>query len=784
MSSLRKTYFAKALIAVIFSAAVMFLVSCSATKHVPKGHYLLDKVKINVTDEKQASDFDKSALNSYLRQNENHKVLGGLKLQLAVYNLSGKDSTNWFNKWLRRIGAAPVIFDSALTVASAKQLNLAVSNRGYMKNQVHTDVKLDSAKKKARVTYDITLGRPYIVRSIAYNIPNDTLRARILADSTRAPIKVGDIFNHNKLDKWRAQITDSLRNIGYFAFTKENITFIADTAANSYDVDLTLATIDLRRNNSTDLSFDMQKPFIVRNVTFVTNYDPVLMHDGNFFAPDTVSYHGYKIFYGKDKYLRKRVLEECCFIKPGQLYNAADVNRTYQAFGRLEILRFVNVEIQPVGQLNGTPMVDAWILLSRDKSQSVSLSLEGTNSEGDLGFGVGLDYTHRNIFKGSEALNAKFKVSYESLSGDLSGLINDHYSEYSAQVGIKFPKFKAPLLTENFKRRIQASTELNTSFSYQRRPAYTRIIAGAGWKYVWRDRGLQNRHTFNLIDLNYVYLPAFDNSFIKDITNPLLLYSYEDHFIMRMGYSFYHTNKQPASLLGKQFQTNIYTIRASAETAGNLLYVGSKIFGQKREDNDSYKLFGIRYSQYFKAEADYSFTHRFSERSSIAFHIGAGVAVPYGNSIVIPFEKRFYAGGANSVRGWGVRTLGPGSYDSSNSQAKFINQCGDIRLDANVEFRAKLFWVIELAAFIDAGNIWTIREYENQPGGKFEFGKFYKQLAAAYGVGLRLDFNYFLLRLDMGMKAHNPADGQEKWPLIHPNYKRDAAFHFSVGYPF
>ncbi len=767
----------------VCSAAVA-LSSCSYTKHVPQGQYLLDRVRINVTDADKAPDFDKSNLSGYLRQNENHKVLGGLKLQLAIYNLSGKDTTSRFNRWIQKIGAAPVIFDSALTVASAHQLNLAVSNRGYMKNKVTTDVSLDSAKKKARVTYDITLGRPYIVRSISYNIPNDTLRKKILADSLHFPIKAGDIFNHNNLDKWRTQVTENLRNQGYFAFTKENITFFADTAANSYDVDLTLATVDLRRDNSTALSFDMEKPFMVRNVTFVTNYDPVLMHDGNYFATDTVSHNGYRIFYGAEKYLRQRVLEECCFIKPGELYKAEDVNRTYQAFGRLDILRFVSIEIQPAGEINGMPMVDTWILLSRDKSQSVSLSLEGTNSEGDLGFGVGLDYQHRDIFNGAETLNAKAKVSYESLSGDLSGFINDHYSEYAAEIGIKFPMFKAPFLTEKFKRSIQASTELNTTFSYQRRPDYTRIIAGAGWKYVWRERGLQNRHTFNLIDLNYVYLPEFKEDFRKKITNPLLLYSYEDHFIMRLGYSFYHTNKQSSAILGTKFQPNIYTIRASAETAGNLLYAGSKIFGQKRNENDSYKIFGIRYSQYFKAMADFAFTHRFSDRTSIAFHLGAGAAVPYGNSEVIPFEKRFYAGGANSVRGWGVRTLGPGSYNSENSQTRFIYQCGDIRLDANVEFRAKLFWVIEMAAFIDAGNIWTIRDYEDQPGGKFEFGKFYKQLAAAYGIGIRLDFNYFLLRLDMGMKAHNPASGQETWPLVHPNFKRDAAFHFSVGYPF
>lgn len=183
-------------------------------------------------------------------------------------------------------------------------------------------------------------------------------------------------------------------------------------------------------------------------------------------------------------------------------------------------------------------------------------------------------------------------------------------------------------------------------------------------------------------------------------------------------------------------------------------------------------------------QADYAFTHNFSDRTSLAMHVGAGVAIPYGNSSVVPFEKRFYAGGANSVRGWGVRTLGPGSFATRNSQNSFIYQCGDIRFDASIEFRSKLFWVIEGAAFVDAGNIWTIRDYADQPGGVFKFNKFYEQLALAYGVGLRMNFTYFLVRLDMGMKAHDPASGQEHWPMLSPNFKRDSEFHFSVGYPF
>ena len=181
---------------------------------------------------------------------------------------------------------------------------------------------------------------------------------------------------------------------------------------------------------------------------------------------------------------------------------------------------------------------------------------------------------------------------------------------------------------------------------------------------------------------------------------------------------------------------------------------------------------------------DYTLTHKFSTRHMLAFHAGFGIGIPYGNSTILPFEKRFYGGGANGVRGWSVRTLGPGRYAGNNNVNNFINQCGDIRLDLSLEYRAKLFWVLEMAAFIDGGNIWTIREYENQPGGLFKFNSFYKEIALAYGLGLRLDFNYFLLRFDLGMKAYNPAEGEEKWAIAHHNWSRDAAFHFSVGYPF
>ncbi|MDD6026268.1 MAG: BamA/TamA family outer membrane protein [bacterium] len=771
------------LVKMLVAACVMLLTACSTTKHVPEGKYLLDDVKINITDKDKDTPLKSAEMMNYLRQIPNHKVLGGLRLQLAFYNLSGKDSTNWFNKWVRRVGSAPVIYDPSLTEASVKQLSTALANKGYMNSTVTVDTLGNIDKKRMKVTYNVTFGQPHYVSSISYNIPNDTLRELILADSAQFLVKQNSVFDRNLLDEERQGISERLRSKGYFAFNKEYITFTADTAAGEKNVNLTMNLMRPYLSESMPY-YTSHRPFYVRNVTFVTSYNPATMHNStDFDEKDLVWHNDYRIFYGDDRYLRASVLEESCFISPGKQYNSKDVDRTYEAFGRLGIVKFVNIELVPVGEIDGKIWLDAYVLLSRTKPQTASVSLEGTNSEGDFGFGVGLGYQHRNVFKGSEILNAKFKASYESLSGDLSGFINDNYSEYQAELGIRYPKFKAPFLKRSFKQKILAQTEFALNFNYQERPEYTRVIAGAGWRYLWSERTNKTRHTFNLMDLNYVNLPKSKSSFIENISNPLLRYSYEDHLIMRMGYSYYHSNKKEANMMRKLYQPDVYTIRVATETAGNLLYGISNLIGQDKEDG-TYKVVGINYSQYFKVDADYSFTHSFNPKSSLAFHVGVGAAMPYGNSKVLPFEKRFYAGGANSVRGWGVRTLGPGSYFATNSVNSFIYQCGDIRLDLNLEYRAKLFWVLELGAFIDAGNIWTIREYEDQPGGVFKFNKFYEQIALSYGLGIRMDFTYFLLRLDVGMKAHNPASGQERWPLLHPDWGRDSAFHFSVGYPF
>ena len=772
---------------IIFTLLILLLASaCSSTRHVAENNYLLDKVNIEVND--STHKVAASQLSTYIRQMPNHKMLWSVKLRLGVYNMSGKDSTKWWNKWVRKLGEPPVVYDSTLMAASVEQLEKAMINQGYLYAQASADTIRNDKKRKIQVNYTVNPGKQYMVNSVDYVFPDSTFRDLVMSDSNHFIVRPGIPLDRSLLETQREHIAGLLKNNGYYGFSKEFVTFNADTTAGSTDADLTL-TINPPYPNQAGNNILSHEKYYIKDIRIITDFNPSSGESAQEIITKSkqTNYRDIEIYSKGKPYLRPGVLYENCYMQTGKPYNQAQVDRTYSSLSRLGILKFINIAFVPAGTTDNKNMLDAYILLTPAKSQTVSFELEGTNSEGDLGVAAGVTYTHRNIGKGSETLTTKLRGAYESLSGNLEGLIHNRYMEYSIDMGLTFPKFKAPFLKESFKRKVNATSELNFSISYQERPEYTRIISTAGWSYRWIDRGNKNVYVFTPLDINYVYLPESTLDFINNIApdNPLLKYSYEDHFIVRMGFTFYHTNKREERPWDLTLQRNIYTIRANFETAGNLLFILNEIFRPRTHVSlNPYKIFGIYYSQYFKVNADYGFLHIFDNRNSLALRAGFGLGFPYGNSTILPFEKRFYGGGANGVRGWDVRTLGPGSYPGNNSVSDFINQCGDIRLILSAEMRTKLFWVIELAAFIDAGNIWTIHNYPNQPGGFFKFNEFYKQLAAAYGLGLRFDFTYFLLRFDMGMKAHNPAMGAVAWPLIHPRWHRDSSFHFSIGYPF
>lgn len=775
---------------VIATVSATLLAACTSSRHVPEGGLMLDQVKIMLDSTPSGPEIDTRSLQAYLRQEPNRKMLWSIKFRLGFYNLSGNDTTKFWNRWFRRLGEPPVIYDSVLTRESADQLAKVLVNKGYLKAKVVVDTLPDHKKRKIKVRYRLDPGPAYYIDSLALDIESETIRALVKETPQILKMRKGSALDRSELERERQAITNLMRDHGYFSFKKEDITFSADTTEGSQATDLTLriAPSRLHPENRTVLPTDFEV-WRIHRVAVLTDYDPSADTDLKALARrDTVGYKGLEILYGANRYLKPKTIFENTFLIPGELFRQRDTDRTYQAFSRLQILKFINIRLVPAGSAEGCGLLNAYILLTPGKPMTAALEVEGTNSEGDLGVALGLSFAHRNIGRGSETLSAKVSGSYEALSGKLNfdNIWHNRYMEYGADVAVTFPRFMAPFLSERYQKKVNASSVLNVSMNYQERPEYTRIITTAGWAYKWNDRYMRWRQTFTPVDINYVYLPRTTYDFIDRIApdNPLLRYSYEDHFIMRLGYNFYVTDRRSAAGAPAE-PGSFYTLRGNVETAGNLLFGLSNLFSPGRNFKERpYEIFGIKYSQYVKLEADFSYLLYIDRRNSVAFHTGVGVGVPYANTSILPFEKRFYGGGANGVRGWAVRTLGPGSYPGVNNVSDFINQCGDIRLEFNAEYRTKLFWVLELGLFADIGNIWTIRDYSTQPGGVFRFDRFYEQFAAAYGLGFRFDFNYFLLRLDVGMKAFNPASGEKHWPLLRPSWNRDRAFHFSIGYPF
>lgn len=724
--------------------------SCRTTKFVPDGEYLLNKTKLKVTDTKEVSGSD---LSSYLRQKPNSEVFGFWKLQLGVYNLAGKDTANWWNRQMRKIGEAPEIYDENLTAQSMTQIQRAMFNAGYFDARVDTVKQMK--KKKLNLTYNITANQPYTLRNYQVAIRQAELH-RIATDEQHTLVKPGMLFDSNVLDQERQRITRRMRSMGYFYFEQDFLQFIADSALLSHEVDLQLTLQDYVATASDSLLQRIFTQYTVSEVVFHTEYNQTTFTAADL---DTVQRDDYLFSYAGKPMLRQRTLIKTCAIRPGQLYNERDVERTYAALNALGPVKYVNISFIP----SSDNELVCIVVLSKAKTHSVSAEVEGTYSAGDWGVAAGVGYTNRNIFRGAEEFSVNGRGSYEWRENGGRAI------EAKVDANLRFPN----------------SLAVNVAYNYQNRPdEYTRTIANAGLQYNLRsNRSLS--HYFTLLDISYVYLPwiseEFSDYFLQN-SNPLK-YSYEDHFIMDWSYTGNYSSYRSSQPL-----RNYGTIQYSVETAGNFLYGVSHLFKLPKDENGAYEIFNIPYAQYVKADAYFTYHQIFDKQNRFVYHLDFGVAVPFGNAASIPFEKRYFAGGANSVRGWTMRALGPGGYRGTGNRIDYNNRAGDIRLNLNFEYRVKLLKLLELAFFTDAGNVWTIRDYESQPHG--QFGKdFYKQLAWSYGMGIRLDFDFFIFRVDFGVKLYDPSrlytDGKQ-WRTA-PNglgWRDDMTFHFAIGYPF
>ncbi|MDD6356930.1 MAG: BamA/TamA family outer membrane protein [Bacteroidales bacterium] len=753
---------------------VLLLSSCSAYKYVPEGEYLLRKTSVKTDIPKE--DLGNANLKQYLRQTPNSRIFGVFPMSLHLYSLSGKDSTRWINRFLHKIGSAPQVYSDRKRIQSANELQKFAQSKGFVDASVITDVSLK--KRKAYVTYNLYGKAPYRLRNFSFHCRDTLIQKIVRSDSIHSLLRPGALFDLDVLDSERQRIASLLQRNGYYNFGKENMHYVADSTKGTNQVDVRLLIRSRVRHQVSDSVYVSSEfsQYKIGRVFFFASYDPI--NGMQTAGMDSVVHDGYVIYYTKKLKLRPKVLIGNCYVKPGELYNERHVERTYTAFNVLPAINYVDIRF--VESKTQPHVLDCLILLAPGKPQSYSLDIEGTNSNGDLGFAGILGYQHKNIFRGSETLKASIKYARETETGSLSDLLKHTSNEVEGNISLRFPKFLFPFIKQEFKQKVRATTEFGFNYNYQRRAEFSRTYSTASVKYNWISRNTRLRQTVDLCDISYIYLPYVSDAFRERYLNSgsILKYSYEDQLLVGCGYSF-SLAKQPISKLKDNF-----TLRFSAETAGNLFYVLSPVFRLSKVDG-SYTIGKIKYAQYIRGTVDFSYDKFISKKNNIVFHIGAGMACPYGNSSVVPFEKRFISGGANSVRGWSVRTLGPGTYSYADD-IDYMNQSGDIKLDLNIEYRFKMFWRIEGALFADAGNVWTLNEYNTQPGGKFHFSDFYKQMALGYGAGLRFDFTYFLVRFDFGLKAYDPskiAEGKA-WRFANFKWENDKAFHFAIGYPF
>lgn len=752
----------------------VLLIACDAAKRVPDGSYLLNKVKID-TDTKSVKA---SELEPYLRQEPNASIPLIGKYSLHLYNIAANDST-WLNRQFRKFGERPVLYSERLTSISAEQIKLELNNRGYLNAIVDTLLKFKD--NKVNVTYDVDGKEPYRILSYKDTI-QDTTIVQILREEKKLNfIKEEDVFDLKVLEEGRIEMARQLRNKGYYDFSKDNFQFLADTTVGTNQVDLTVNLL-----NPTDSTLHQQ--YYLGNSTILNGIDIGKLEDSSKHHEfDTVQFRNLTIIQDKNEFLRPRAIYYNTFLRKNRMYADRLVDRTYTSLNGLGAVSQTNINLYPTVR-NDSNFLDSRISIAPGNLHWMQFGVDGTNSAGDLGVAANITYEHRNIFKGAERLRIRLNGAYEFISSgglaDSINLIDQSYYEYGAETFLSIPQLILPWLLKRLKEQPSASTEFSVGVNFQKRPEYLRQFFNLSSKLQWSRMDWRLTNTVEPLDINYVRMPwkssFFINQYLGDDSNPILGESYKDQLIARTAYSVSYTNSGTRKVVKYPFH-----IRAGVDVAGLIPRLATALGGSKTNTEGYEEIIGISYAEYVKTDFDFSHTYPFDDKNSLAIHFGLGVAVPYGNSIVLPFEKRYFAGGANSVRGWSTRTLGPGAYQRNDtSRSDFVNQIGDIKLDLSAEYRHKLTELFEIATFVDAGNIWTIKDYEGQPGGVFKFDEFYNQIAVSYGLGLRVNLSFLLLRLDAGMKAYDPADLERKFVLFKPNFTDKFALHFAIGYPF
>ena len=724
-------------------------------------------------------NFTKSDIYPYIRQTSTPKFLGFMPATWIYYKTENTDKKffQWINK---RMGKKPVYFNDDLKENSVSQINKYLNDVGYFYTAIST--RVENKRGIGKVIYGIYPTVPYTVNNITYDIQDSTIYDYVMDIEKNLPVQKGDIYNAFDLDDERDMISEHLRNNGYYYFTKDYIFMEIDT-----NLSVRKANINIRIEDAIDpvtQKTEEHKRYYINNIYI---YPKGSSMSGG--VIDTVA-HTYKfgsrhnedvvnfIFTGDPK-IRFKAFDNLVHIHSKQQYSLSSVSQTYKSLNNLKIYNLTNIDFEPVESDNDSiNLLNCNIVLNRTKVNFYSLQAEFTNSSGDYGLQGSLTYRNRNIFKGSEILSITTKAGMQMQSvldneGNTS-LFNT--KEFGIEGSIYFPKFISPIKFTNFAKEYQPRTTLTLGYNYQLRPIYQRQITLLSYGYNWMSNE-QEQHILSPLTLNSVKViptPSFEE-ILEQETNQRIKDQYTSHLIFGLDYTYIFSNQNV------RFLKDFFYFKANIQSSGNLLSAFNNTGLIKTVDN-YHEILGIRYAQYIRFAFDFRYYHYTIGESQIATRFMLGAGIPYGNSNDMPFEKSFFAGGSNGMRGWQFRELGPGTFNNPDNLN--IERIGDIQLELNLEYRFPIYNIFKGAVFTDIGNIWTMNESETFEGGKFNFNTFYKQLAADAGIGLRLDISFLLFRLDVAAPMVNPAypEGQ-RWRISKLQFN-DFILNFGIGYPF
>ncbi len=754
---------------------MFFLGSCNITKHVENNQLLLVKNKVKV--EAPLNPEIAGELSSFYKQRPNENFLGLFKTKLFFFNWgSAGKKDNGMKRFFRdKLGEPPIIIDSVYIESTTRSIKSYLKTKGHYYSDVKYDVK-KTGKKKGKVIYHIYPGNYYRFGNYEMNIADKDIYDLVLANADNSLIITGKRFDWEVILKEKERIVDLLRNNGYYAFTKDFIEFDTDTALGNWT-----AYIALNIKNKSD--YEPHKKYFINNIIIEVdkNNDDVSKS-----IKDSVPFKSFT--YIPNQYeLNPEILSHNLFLQRGDLFKQLNLTRSYGRLSDLNIFKFVNVNADVndtgiVGKLDFNirlmPSIKYFYTI---EPQAITSDQNNTLTNPGRSYGIAatLQFNNRNVFRNAEIFQLTYRTSFEA-QGKVSGGKIFNATQQSLTASIIMPRILFfPFFDRNINFLSTKST-INTSLIYELNVDYQRQVATSGLTYQFNKKLIS--YYFAPIEFSYIRSTLQSDTLIERAKTDIFLQNFfSNYVIMDSRFGFSLSNKSITK------RKSYFFLRWDAlEIAGNSLTAINELLNKEKSSNGQYQLLGLNYFQYAKSAIDFRYNTIYDKNKSTACRFFTGIIVPYGNSpIYTPFDKRFFVGGANSLRAWKPRSIGPGSYVSDYQ----IDHSGDIKIEMNAEYRFNIYnhW-LEGVLFSDAGNIWGIKDDKTLPGAEFNINRFYKEIAVDAGVGIRLNFTIIIIRFDLAIPIRDPSFAEpDRWVIKNftGRWAYDNSYlNFGIGYPF